>query len=204
MKLLSKSGLANLSNFFGLTDEPEYDEAVQENTYAQPAAENTRSQAQQATAQQASYTSGATYQQATAQQQQVKQENTYARDTMNRRTETKRKVVAMDSQNRKVTTNDLASSLVKKVNVVEPRTYSEAKTIAQHIFRNEVVIVNFHRVEEEQARRIVDFLTGAVYALDGDIQRIGNEMFLCTPPGLEIDSTIAKSLVDKQATSLDF
>ena len=39
------------------------------------------------------------------------------------------------------------------------------------------MLVNFTLVEEDQARRIVDFLTGTVYALDGDIQRVGNEIF---------------------------
>lgn len=87
---------------------------------------------------------------------------------------------------------------VKKVSILEPRTYTESKNIAKCIFRNEVVIVNFHLVEEAQARRIVDFLTGCVYALDGDIQRLGAEIFICTPPNTEIDSATAKSLLSTQ------
>lgn len=88
----------------------------------------------------------------------------------------------------------------QKISLVEPRTYMEAKEIAKGIFRSEIVIVNFRLVEEAQARRIVDFLTGAVYALDGDIQRIGDEMFICTPPNAEIDSKVAENLMQSQFT----
>lgn len=87
---------------------------------------------------------------------------------------------------------------VKKIAIIEPRTYTEAKDIAKAIFRNEVVIINFRLVEEAQARRIVDFLTGTVYALDGDIQRLDGLMFICTPPNMEIDSAVAKSLLRTQ------
>lgn len=92
----------------------------------------------------------------------------------------------------------LEESLVKKIAILEPRTYTESKEIAKCIFRNEIVIVNFHLVDEAQARRIVDFLTGTVYALDGDIQRLGGELFICTPPNTEIDSATAKSLLQTQ------
>ena len=70
-------------------------------------------------------------------------------------------------------------------------------SIAKHLFAEEAVLVNFTLVED-QARHIVDFLTGTVYALDGDIQRVGNEIFLCTPANMEIDSATAQSLTNKQ------
>ncbi|BDP83659.1 hypothetical protein EfmAA610_08690 [Enterococcus faecium] len=52
--------------------------------------------------------------------------------------------------------------------------------IAKRIIAGEATLVNFHLVEEKQARRIVDFLTGTVYALDGDIKRVGDEIKICT------------------------
>lgn len=82
-----------------------------------------------------------------------------------------------------------------KITVYEPLAYSDCKTIAQALLRKEVVIVTFSSMEEHQAKRVVDFLTGTVYALEGDIQRIGAEIFLCTPTSVEIDSTVAKSLI---------
>lgn len=112
-----------------------------------------------------------------------------------------KKVVSMRNSNKQnskrsqvITANDAPS----KITIVEPRVYSESMNIAKYIIANNTVLINFHLLEENQARRIVDFLTGTVYALDGDIQRVGNEIFLCTPPSIEIDSTTAQSLVKKQ------
>ena len=73
--------------------------------------------------------------------------------------------------------------------------FNEAMKIAKHIMNGESVLVNFHQIQEYQARRIVDFLTGTVYAENGDIKRVGNEIFLCTAQGVEIDGT-AQSLMD--------
>lgn len=74
-----------------------------------------------------------------------------------------------------------------KITILEPRSYSEVMAMAKHILNGESVLINFQNVEEEQARRIVDFLTGTVYAQDGDIKRVGDEIFLCTPAHVEIE-----------------
>lgn len=114
-----------------------------------------------------------------------KEDDFYSRNTTNYR---KEKVVPMRINKKEATTN-------AQITIIEPRVYSEALTIAKKIIANEAVIVNFHLIEEAQARRIVDFLTGTVYALGGDIQRIGNEIFLCTPENIVIDGATAKSLL---------
>ena len=82
-----------------------------------------------------------------------------------------------------------------KITIVEPRVYSEAMGIAKQVINGDAVLVNFHLIQEYQARRIVDFLTGTVYAEDGDIKRVGDEIFLCTPKGMEIEGT-AQTLAD--------
>ena len=99
------------------------------------------------------------------------------------------------NMNKRVSENPINEEAIKKITIIEPRTYAEVQTIANAFFRNEIVIVNFHLVDESQARRIVDFLTGAVFALDGDIQRLDSEMFICIPSNLEVDSETAESLI---------
>lgn len=105
--------------------------------------------------------------------------------------DTNRKVVAL-SQNR---TQSKTASQAGKIMIVEPKAYSEAMKIARHVMNGEAVLVNFHLIEEVQARRIVDFLTGTVYAEDGDIKRVADEIFLCTPKDVEIEGA-AQSLVE--------
>ena len=74
------------------------------------------------------------------------------------------------------------NSSKSKIVLYEPRVYSDAKDVAQNLLNNKAVVINFSRMEDDSARRIVDFITGTVYALNGEIQRIGDRIFLATPP----------------------
>ena len=91
----------------------------------------------------------------------------------------------------------------KRISVVEPRAYNEAMVIAKRIAQGEAVLINFQSLDEGRARRIVDFLTGAVYMIDGDIKRVGNEMFLCTPTNMEVDNSTLQSMGDQDIFGLE-
>lgn len=89
------------------------------------------------------------------------------------------------------------NSAKSKIVLYEPRVYSDAKDVAQNLLNNKAVVINFSRMEDSSARRIVDFITGTVYALNGEIQRIGDKIFLATPPKFVIDGKIS-DLIDKK------
>lgn len=76
----------------------------------------------------------------------------------------------------------------------EPRSYEETQEIADHLRARRPVVVNLQRVRTEQAIRIVDFLSGTVYALNGGITKIGPNIFLCTPDSVEIQGAISEML----------
>lgn len=78
-----------------------------------------------------------------------------------------------------------------KVVLVEPRVYAEAQDISEHLKNKRAVVVNLQRIDREQGVRIIDFLSGTVYALGGDIQRIGKDIFLCTPDNVEVAGAIS-------------
>ncbi|GGG10128.1 cell division protein SepF [Paenibacillus abyssi] len=86
----------------------------------------------------------------------------------------------------------------KNVRVIlnEPRTYDEAQEIADHLRSRRSVIVNLQRVRKDQAVRIVDFLSGTVYALNGSISKLGPNIFLCTPDSVEIQGTITEMMAE--------
>lgn len=84
-----------------------------------------------------------------------------------------------------------------KVVLCEPRTYNEAQEIADNIVNRRAVVINLERVDHVQAKRIVDFLSGTVYAVNGDIQKLGEQTFLCTPDNVEISGTISGNYVDE-------
>ncbi|ARK31078.1 cell division protein SepF [Halalkalibacter krulwichiae] len=81
-----------------------------------------------------------------------------------------------------------------KVILLEPRTYDEAQEIADHLKNRKAVIINLQRISYDQAKRIVDFLSGTVYAIGGDIQKIGANIFLCTPDNVDVTGTITEMM----------
>ncbi|KZL42761.1 cell division protein SepF [Secundilactobacillus collinoides] len=84
-----------------------------------------------------------------------------------------------------------------KIALFEPRLYSDVQEIASQLIKNQAVIVNLGRIDKGEARRIIDFLTGTVFAIEGDIERVGDQIFLCTPRNFEISGDISASLNDK-------
>ena len=95
-----------------------------------------------------------------------------------------------------------------KMILLEPRAYSESQQIADHLKQKNTVVVNMKRVTPDQAKRIVDFLSGTVYALGGDLQKIGGGIFLCTPKNVDVEGAITddeeKSKKSKEDIDLDW
>ena len=79
-----------------------------------------------------------------------------------------------------------------KMILLEPRAYSESQQIADHLKKRNTVVVNMKRVTADQAKRIVDFLSGTVYAIGGDLQKIGAGIFLCTPKNVNVEGSISE------------
>ena len=78
-----------------------------------------------------------------------------------------------------------------KMILFEPRAYSESQQIADYLKANNAVIVNLKRVTPDQAKRIVDFLSGTLYAIEGGLQKLGGGIFLCTPNNVPVEGKIS-------------
>ena len=92
--------------------------------------------------------------------------------------------------------------------LLEPRAYSESQQIADYLKGNSSVVVNLKRVTPDQAKRIVDFLSGTLYAIGGDLQKLGGGIFLCTPNNINVEGKISdenapKATKSKKATDDD-
>jgi cell division inhibitor SepF len=95
-----------------------------------------------------------------------------------------------DELESKTAKNQLNPNNSGKMILLEPRAYSESQQIADHLKKKNTVVVNMKRVTPDQAKRIVDFLSGTVYALGGDLQKIGAGIFLCTPKNVDVEGNI--------------
>lgn len=100
---------------------------------------------------------------------------------------------------------DGASKLV----LLEPRAFSEAQQIADQLKNRNTVVVNLKRVTKDNAKRIIDFLSGTIYAIGGDIQKVGGGIFLCTPNNVNVqgkitDETDGKDIHDNDDINIEW
>lgn len=68
-----------------------------------------------------------------------------------------------------------------KVVVIQLTSFEDARDIADHLKAKKPVVINLEKLDKEVSRRVVDFLSGAVYGVDGNIQKVANGIFLIAP-----------------------
>lgn len=73
--------------------------------------------------------------------------------------------------------------------IMKPQDYEASEKIASHLREMRPVVLNFEETDSHDAARIVDFVSGATYSLDGDVLQIGKSIFLCTPANVQIEET---------------
>ena len=79
-----------------------------------------------------------------------------------------------------------------KMVISQPTTFEQSEEICNLLKEKKSVIVNLEYVNKDVARRIVDFISGGVFALDGHIQKISNSIFLIAPMNYEITNEMAR------------
>ena len=79
-----------------------------------------------------------------------------------------------------------------KVVISQPSTFEQSEEICEHLKEKKSVILNLEYVNKDVARRIIDFVSGAAYALDGNMQKISNAIFLVAPFNYEITNEVMK------------
>lgn len=79
-----------------------------------------------------------------------------------------------------------------KMVITQPTSFDQSEEICNYLKERKSIIVNLEYVNKDVARRIVDFLSGAVHALDGYIQKVSNSIFLVAPANYDISSDLAR------------
>ena len=91
----------------------------------------------------------------------------------------------------KVVSMPQSSQAIRMV-ISQPTTFEQSDEICSFLKEKKSVIVNLEYVNKDVARRIVDFISGGVYALDGYIQKVSNSIFLVAPSNYEITNEMAR------------
>lgn len=95
-------------------------------------------------------------------------------------------------RNNKVVNMPQAQGQAIKMVISQPTTFEQSDEICGFLKEKKSVIVNLEYVNKDVARRIVDFISGGVYALDGYIQKVSNSIFLVAPSNYEITNEMAR------------
>ena len=88
--------------------------------------------------------------------------------------------------------------LLNTMILLEPRAYSESQQIADYLKKRNSVVVNLKRVTSDQAKRIIDFLSGCIYAISGSMQKIGVGIYLCAPKNVNVQGKITEETDNKK------
>ena len=90
------------------------------------------------------------------------------------------------------------ASFDTKMVLFEPRSFDEAQEIGRRLKDNKAAVINLHKLQRDYAQRTIDFLTGVVFALDGTIQKIGQNVILCAPKSIGVNGKINVDGEDEQ------
>lgn len=85
---------------------------------------------------------------------------------------------------------------LSRITTLHPRTYNEARTVGENFREGTPVIMNLSEMDDADAKRLVDFAAGLVFATRGNIERITNKVFLLSPPNVSVAAEDKQRIVE--------
>ncbi|MBT9168188.1 MAG: Cell division protein SepF [Syntrophomonadaceae bacterium] len=89
---------------------------------------------------------------------------------------------------------NLHSTKNMRLVIIKPLEFQEAQQIVEHIKNRKPVLVNLEETDKNEAKRIIDFIAGATFALDGNMQKVSQQIFIFAPAQVEVSAEIRKEL----------
>lgn len=77
--------------------------------------------------------------------------------------------------------------------LLQPQSFEDTQMVIDNLRDGRSVIVNLENMNQATAQRVLDFISGAIYALDGDMRKVSKGIFLCAPNGIDISGNVASS-----------
>lgn len=85
---------------------------------------------------------------------------------------------------------------LSRIITLHPSTYNEARTVGEHFREGTPVIMNLTEMDDSDAKRLVDFAAGLVFATRGTIERVTNKVFLLSPPNVSVTAEDKRRIVE--------
>ncbi len=88
-----------------------------------------------------------------------------------------------------------------KMVVIEPKSFDECPKLVDNLKAKKPVIINLEKIESDTARKIFDFLSGATYALNGNVQKIANNIFVFAPSNVDIAANVEHKGIELESST---
>ena len=88
-----------------------------------------------------------------------------------------------------------------EVYVIKPQEFNEAQTVTDFLKDGKTIVINMEGIELTAAQRIIDFIGGACYALDGTLQAISSNIFIAAPQDIEVSGDLRDEILNESTVS---
>ena len=116
------------------------------------------------------------------------EEDEFEEEFENQETEEENRKMEQKSQPSRKYEGVKTSSNQNQVVLVKPETFSEVSSIAEHLVSRKTVVLNLEYVSKEITRRLIDFLSGVAFAMDGQVKKVSNSTYIITPKNVDFVS----------------
>jgi cell division inhibitor SepF len=83
-------------------------------------------------------------------------------------------------------TGGISSGAALEMKVVKPERFDEVRTIGEHLLARRTVVLNLEDTNKETTKRIIDFLGGVVFAIEGQVKKVANATYVVTPKNVDV------------------
>ena len=90
-----------------------------------------------------------------------------------------------------------------ELKVVKPERYDNVSQIANHLLNRRTVVLNLEETNKETARRLLDFLSGVTYSINGNLKRVANNTYVITPCNVDVSGDQLKKKEERRDDSND-
>ena len=93
------------------------------------------------------------------------------------------------------------SSAALEMKVVKPERFDEVRTIGEHLLARRTVVLNLEDTNKETTKRIIDFLCGVVFAIDGQVKKVANATYVVTPKNVDVSGEQSETPAEEQTAN---
>ena len=90
------------------------------------------------------------------------------------------------------------SSVALEMKVVKPERFDEVRQIGEHLLARRTVVLNLEDTNKETTKRIIDFLCGVVFAIDGQVKKVANATYVVTPKNVDVSGEQPEPAAEEQ------